>query len=144
MAAPSSYTEATLLTFMVNSLSGVAGALSLTTSSAAITQALTATERILGVSDVASLTDMQKLETIARWQAWEAAADTAATSFDLASSGDSLKLSQMFDQINKRLGSALDAALVYSEVQAASGAGGVMVVASIGGTQQPYGWASDL
>lgn len=141
MAAPSSYTEAALLTYMVNTLSGVAGALGLTTSSAALTQALTATERILGVSDVADLTDMAKLETIARWQAWVAAADTAATSFDLASSGDSLKLSQLFEQISRRLADALDAALAYSEVQAASGAGGVMVLAEVGGTQSPYGWS---
>lgn len=146
MPAASSYSESTLKTYMIDVLggagSGVAGALGLTTASAGIVAAITAVERILGVDDVADVTDMAKLETISRWLAWSVAADMAATSFDLTSyPGDSLKLSQMFDQINKRLAAALDAALVYEEVQGVSGAGGVAMIADTGGTQLPYGWS---
>lgn len=144
MPAPSSYTEATLAAYMVGVLSSAAGALGLTTASAAITQAVTTVERILGVSDVAELTDMAKLETIATWRAWQAALDTATASFDVSSGGgggtSSAKLSQLFDQIAKRLAMAEDAASIYSEVQAASGAGGVAVISSLGGVSSPYGW----
>lgn len=143
MPAASSYSESELAAYMIAVLP-VASALGMTAASPAIASAVLAVERILGVSDVADLTDMAKLETIATWRAWQAAADTAAVRFDVSSGGgggtSSAKLSQMFDQISKRLADALDAALVYPEVQAASGAGGVAVVVGLGGTVDPYGW----
>jgi hypothetical protein len=123
MSAPVSYTEAQLKTFLVEELDTVATALGLTTSSASITRAVYAVERALGVSDVASLTDMAKLEAIARWQAWLAAEASAISNFDLRSSGDELKLSQILEGIRARLAYVEAIAARYSEVAALVGGG---------------------
>lgn len=141
MPAPSSYTEATLKTYMIDALGRVAGQVGLTTASASIGSAILLVERILGVTDVADLTDMVKLETIAAWRAWVTAADAAATSFDVGSDGDTAKLSQVYDHIKERLADAYDAALVYDEVVASTGAGGVAVTTTLDGTPDPYGWS---
>lgn len=148
MPAPSSYTEDSLKTFMINTLGGagvgVAGALSLTTASAVIVRAVTVVERILGVTDVVDFTgsnQLAKLEAIAAWRAWVAASDSAATSFDMGSDGDTMKLSQLYDHIAKRLAAAESEAMIYSEVQAFTAAGGVAVITTLSGAQRPYGWS---
>lgn len=87
---------------MVDELSATGVALSLTTSAAAITNAVYACERLLGDA-VADLTDMALLEAAARWQAWLAAEAASANQYDLKSDGDELKRSQWFDHIKARL-----------------------------------------
>lgn len=123
MPAPTSYSESTLKQFMVDELAGTGTALSLTTSSASITNAVYEVEDVLGVSDVASVTDMTKLKAIARWQAWLAAEATAISNFDLKSSGDELKLSQILAGIRARLAYVEALAARYSEVAAIVGGG---------------------
>lgn len=123
MPAPTAYSEAQLKTFVVEELGTVATALGLTTSSASVTNAVYAVERILGVSDVASLTDMGKLEAVARWQAWLAAEATAITGVDLRSDGDEIKFSQRLAGIRARLAYAEALAARYAEVAALVGGG---------------------
>jgi hypothetical protein len=140
--APVSYTEATLKTYMVAVLSSTAGALGLTVASDAIVQAVTAVERVLGVTDVASLTDMPaKLEAIASWKAWSAAEDSAMDAMDLKAGTAAINRSALYDHITKRLARAEAEASIYSEVQTAlAGSGGVATVSSLGGVSNPYGW----
>ena len=82
MPAPPSYTEDELKTFMVNELGATGTALGLTTSSALITQAVTAVVRLIGKA-IADETDMALLEAGARWKAWEAADAVAIGQYDL-------------------------------------------------------------
>ena len=65
MPAPTSYSEATLAQHMVNVLGSVATDLDLEDDSPAITAAVTSIERLLGVDDVADVTDMPVLESAA-------------------------------------------------------------------------------
>ena len=69
MPAPTSYSEATLAQHMVNVLGSVATDLDLEDDSPAITAAVTSIERLLGVDDVADVTDMPVLESAAAWKA---------------------------------------------------------------------------
>lgn len=140
MAAPSSYTEAGLKTYMIAALSSVADDLGLTTASAAIGLAVTATERLLGVSDVATLTEMGKLEDIARWRAWLVALDTASSQIDLKAGSAQLWQSQMFAQIERQLARAELAAMQYSEVADALAGGSVAYVASVSTGGDPYAY----
>lgn len=103
MAAPSSYSESALKTFMVEVLDSVATDLGLTTSSTALAQAVTAVERLLGVSDVAELDDMPVLEAAATWKAWAVALGVATTQYDLKAGSADLKRSQMFDALQKKV-----------------------------------------
>jgi hypothetical protein len=98
-------------------------------------------ERVLGVSDVASLTDMPKLEAIATWRAWSAAEDSAMDAMDLKAGTAAISRSQLFDHITKRLARAEAEASIYSEAQTAlAGSGGVATVSGLTGTANPYGW----
>jgi hypothetical protein len=138
------YTTGTLATFMVTKLgAAVASALSLTTASLPIVEAVNDVASLLDTA-IADLTDDQKTRVIAEWRVWLVAEAEAIALIDLKSSGDEMKLSQLWDHIRARLLAAETAAMVYDEVLAATGAGGVMVIASVGGTQQPYGWASEF
>lgn len=141
MPAATSYSEASLKTYMIAVLSSTAAALGLTTSSDAIVQAVVAVERVLGVSDVADVSDMPKLEAVATWKAWSAAEDSAMDALDLKAGTASISRSQLFDHITKRLARAEAEAGIYPEVQAAlAGAGGVAVVSTLNGMANPYGW----
>lgn len=140
MPAPTAYTEDSVKTLMVTELGATATALGLTTASAQIVDAVYAVERLVGAA-IADQSDMAKLEAIARWQAWLVAEAMAVGQFDLSSSGDSLKRSQVFDHIQSRLARAEAAASRYSEVaDALAGAGGTAYTTSVSTSGSPYGW----
>lgn len=122
MPAPSSYTESGLKTYMVGVLDSVATDLGLTTASTSIVNAVTAVERLLGVSDVASLTDMSVLEAAAAWKAWQVALGVATTKYDLKAGSADLKQSQMFDSLNALVTQAESA--YYATVAASEAASG--------------------
>ena len=122
MSAKASYTESELATYMVGRLDSVAGVLGLTTASTSILSAVTAVERLLGVLDVATLTDMPVLEAAATWQAWEAALTAASGKFDVKAGTADVKLSEMFKQIQARL--AASEAAYYAAVAASAAAAG--------------------
>lgn len=131
MAAPTSYSEASLKQLMVDELGATGVALSLATSAAAITNAVYACERLLG-DEIADLTDMALLEAAARWQAWLAAEAAAANQYDLKSDGDEAKRSQWFAQIQARLARAESDYYTAASVAAGSSGGG-FVFATIPG-----------
>jgi hypothetical protein len=85
--AKASYSESELATYMVAVLDSVATDLGLTASSPSVLAAVTSVERLLGVSDVATLTDMAVLESAATWRAWGAAYGTAVTKADEIKAG---------------------------------------------------------
>jgi hypothetical protein len=84
---------------------------------------VTAIERLLSVSDVATVTDMAKLEAVARWQAWRLASAAASGQYDVKSGTSSLTRSQFFDHIAGMLCEAARAAIRYPEVAVLLGGG---------------------
>ena len=70
MPAPSQYTEAQLLDFMLIEAGTLGVALGLQANDDPLVQAVTAVERLLGISDVADATDLALLEAAARWETW--------------------------------------------------------------------------
>ncbi len=109
MPAPTAYTEDGLATFMANELGATGVALGLSDSTPAIEQAVYATERLLGVSDIANATDVALVEAGARWQAWLAARAVAAGRFDIKAGSVTVTQSQVFEQITAMLATVQDA-----------------------------------
>lgn len=130
MPAPTIYTESSLKTFMVEVLDSVATDLGLTASSTAISQAVIAVERLLGVDDVQDLTDMPVLEAAATWKAWAVALGVATTKYDLKAGSADLKRSQMFDGLQKKV---MDSEAVYYSALVASGGSSTFAFATICG-----------
>lgn len=141
MGAPTSYTETTLKQFMIDELGAVATLLGLTTASTKIVNAVTFVERILDAS-VADVTELAKLEDIARWRAWHTARATAVGQYDLSSSGDSLKRSQVWDHLVGMLAEAEAAVMQYEEVAPLLAGASFAYVESLSTAASPYAWAS--
>ncbi len=138
MAAPTSYSESGLATFMVVELGGTASALGWVAATAQVVAAVYAVERQLEVTDVASVTDMAALEVLARLSIWRAAKSGLAAFVDTTIDNESLKDSKLFENA---------AAMVAEYEQQASviGAGGVGVVTihPVVRSEDPYA-VSDL
>jgi hypothetical protein len=134
------YTTATLKQFMVDELAATGVALSLTTASNQIAEAVNEVAAILAADDVAELTDDLKTRTLARWQAWMAAEAAATNQYDIASSGDSLDRSQWFEQIGVRLARAEASAVRYDEAAAVIHGGAVATVTGSSVAGSPYAW----
>jgi hypothetical protein len=118
MPAPTSHTETSLKQFVVDELGAVGVSLGLTTSSAQVAQTVYAVERLLGVSDVATVTDMPKLEALTRWLAWRAAKAAGVGKFDAKAGSTSATLSQIWDHLAAMLCEAERAAMRYPEAAA--------------------------
>ena len=104
MPAPTSYSEATLAQHMVNVLGSVATDLDLEDDSPAITAAVTSIERLLGVDDVADVTDMPVLESAAAWKAWAVAYGAAVTQASEIKAGSAgLKWSDRLDGLRQAM-----------------------------------------
>lgn len=142
MALPTSYTEADLSALMAVELGATGTALGLTDGSDALDEAVNDVAAILDAA-IADVTDVLKLRTVAKWQAWTAALNVATGQYDLGSEGDSLKRSQLFDQIMRRLALAEAAASRYSEVADALAGGATAYVSSSSLASSPYAWASE-
>jgi hypothetical protein len=113
MPLPSSYSEASLIALMETEVGPLLAPLGLDVSDALL-EASNEVAALLGHA-VASETDVAKLRTLARWQAWLAAYSAAANQFDLKTGTSSLTRSQMFGQIERRLALAERAARRYPE-----------------------------
>ncbi len=121
MPAPSAYTESTLADFMLDELGGTASALGWAFGAPQLMRAVYAVERLLGVSDVASVTDMAALEVLARLAIWRAAKAGLADRYRVSTDGQAIDRQQHFDH----------AALMVAEYEqqaSAIGAGGIGVV----------------
>lgn len=77
-------------------------------------RAVQRTLRLYGASDIADATDMDKLEALATWQAWEAAFASLSTRYDIATDGQSLSRSQLFDHALVMVNRAKQAATRYT------------------------------
>jgi hypothetical protein len=132
-----SYTDASLATFMVTEIGASGVALGLTNTSAAIVEAVNEVKALLGVSDIATLTDDLKTRTFGRWQAWLAAWGAATYQFDVKAGTSAVTLSQAFAQIGQRLRMAETAAMRYDEAAATiAGASALVGVTTTAGS--PY------
>lgn len=133
MPAPTTYTESSLLDFMHTELSNASAALGFETNDDALVQAVTAVERLLGVSDVATATDMALVEAAARWQAWVAAASASTPDTNLKAGSASLELQQRFGNIQVKLDAAYGFYLIEKARVAAATGTGVFAFATIPG-----------
>lgn len=135
MPAPTSYSEAQLAALMVDEMGAVATSLGLTATSAGILRAITAVERLLEVSDVATATDMAVVEAAARWQAWAVAeASMLASPNKIKSDGDELDYGQRLQGIRDRLAYAQsDWYAVKTASDTANGTSTVFAFATIPG-----------
>lgn len=123
MPAPTSRTEAALLDYMLIELGPTGVSLGLEDNSDGLMQAITTIERLLGVSDVTTATDMAHLEAAARWQAWLVAEAAATNQYNVTlTGGKKFEREQQFQNIQVRLGRAYTAYLIeQARVDAASG-----------------------
>lgn len=143
MPLPAAYTEGSLLGFMETVVGPHLEGLGLDASDA-LTEAVNDVIGILGnpLADETSTADLMKVRTIARWQAWAAAVDTATDQFDLKAGSADLKRSQMFEQMERRLAAAEAAAMRYEEAAAVLAGGSTAYVSSIGVIGDPYAYPS--
>lgn len=137
------YTADTLADFMETTLGSVGVTLFGADPSehAAIAEAVNEVAAVLDVA-VADVDDDLKIRTVARWQAWLTAKGAAVRQYDLTSSGDSIKRSQVWDHIAAMLADAETAAARYDEVAAVIAGAGTAYVTSSVGAGSPYAWPS--
>lgn len=99
MAYPSSYTEATLTTYMHTVLSDVATVLGWSTATANYAEAVNDTLGAYGSTAIASITGasaIYKLRTLARREAWRAACGALAAKFNFSADGHSVQRSDLY------------------------------------------------
>lgn len=113
---PSSYTEVQLAEYMVSELAS--SGLSLTVTVASLAEAVYTALFVYGVTDIADASDMQKLRTIARAEAWK---------YALATAGE-----EIFDRVLTNYKIAARDAQVYAPNYAVE-------VSTITYTNDPYG-----
>lgn len=137
MAAPASYTEATLATYMHTTLGAIAGALSWTVAGNSYAEPVNEALLVYGVSDIAAATEIQKLRAIARREAWRAVVAGLAAMYNFATDGQSFSRSQMQAQALEALRIAEADAMQYD-----TGAYEVRVD-KVERTQDPYQYYPD-
>ena len=67
----------------------------------------------LGLSDIAAATDITAVRAVARWQAWRWAADALAVKVNVATDGQSLSRSQLYEQAVRSRDAAWQTALPH-------------------------------
>ena len=109
MAAPTSYTESSLISYMRTVTQAVSDTLGLNTG--AFQEAVNDVLAAYGVSDIADATDITKLRVLAKVAAWRTVNDwLVTTAYDFSADGGSYKLSQMKEGAEKALQMAEGAA----------------------------------
>lgn len=96
MALPSSYSEAELRAYMVTVTSNVAAALGW--SEANFAEAVNDTLALYGVTDIVEATDIPKLRTLAKVEAWRAVADATVADYQFSADGGSFSRQQLHQQ----------------------------------------------
>jgi len=112
VAAPTVYTEATLATFMLAELGDVAGVLAWT-GQANVQEAINEALLVYGVSAIADATDIPKLRTLARREAWRRAVSSLLTRYDFSNPEGEYKRSQMVKAAATSLAQAEADAMPY-------------------------------
>lgn len=111
MALPSAYTETTLSAYMLSTLEGVASLFDWTIDS--FSEQVNDTLSLLGAADFTAASDVAAVRAVARYLAWEKAANRAATLYDFQADGGNYRRSQLFDHIVKQRDAARRAAALY-------------------------------
>ena len=113
MTVKTSYSDATLLTYMISVLGSAGDVLGLTTASTIIVEAMDDILFDYGVTATANATDIKKLRTLARFHSWKSAKAEASLDYDFSDAGASYKRSQMFDHVVKQYLQARRDAMLY-------------------------------
>ena len=114
MPLPTSYTEDQICSFMLSELGTIATILDWSVSTPQVRDALWDTLIAYDVATVAAATNMHKLRTLARREAWRAAVKGLTDAYDFSSpDGSSRSRSQMVRQAEARLVEAAQAAKRY-------------------------------
>ena len=112
MPLPTSYNEATLKAFMVNSLGALATTLGI--DDASMAEAVNDVAAACGVTDVSQAADVMKLRAVAKVQALRVAQQVAAGWYDFSADGGDFKRSQVNKQIETLLSMAYADGLAYA------------------------------
>ncbi len=120
MAAPVVYTEATLLTFMLDTMGSVATTLGM--SDYMLQEAVNDTLLAYRVADSADATDIPRLRALARVAAWRTALAQASTYYDFSADGATYNRAEITRHIRAMLALAEADAAAYD-----GGMGGVWV-----------------
>ncbi len=109
MAAPTSYTESSLISYMRSVTQAVSDTLGL--NAGAFQEAVNDVLVVYGVDDITDATDITKLRALAKVAAWRVVNDwLLTTAYDFSADGGSYKLSQMKEGAEKALAQAEQAA----------------------------------
>lgn len=130
MSVPAGYDDAQLAAFMLAVLGPTAAALGWT-APAHVSEPLIETLVAYGVDDIAAATDVPKLRALARWQAWEAAAEALASRYDVSTDGQALSRAQLYTHARQQAARAARQATVWL-------AGGAVTVTPIRRSSDPY------
>lgn len=133
MPVPAFYSEASLAAFMVVELGTVADALGWVPGTPRVEYAVQDVAVVLGVADVATVTDIASLRALARLEIWRAARAGLVDRYRVSIDGQALDRQQMFEHVT--------AMLAEAEQQAAAvGVGtAVLSINPITRTEDPYG-----
>lgn len=115
MAIPSSYTELELQDYMTEITAAISGVIGLTASD--FYQAVNETLLSYGVDDIASATDIRKLRTLARVEAWRYVADSTVAEYDISRDSGESTVSDKRSQLHMQAVKRLDAARADAEQQ---------------------------
>ena len=102
MAAPTSYTEATLKAYMHSVLGAVATSLGWSVAGSSYDEAVNEAIIGYGVTDIANATTIQKLRALARREVWRAVMAEVSGDYDHSIGGMSVKRSQAYEQAEKQ------------------------------------------
>lgn len=94
MALPTAYTDATISQYMVDQLGEIAGVLGWTWDTD-LHEAINETLLAYGVDTLEEASDLRKLRTLARWQAWRAAVDSLVARYHFSNPEGSYSREQM-------------------------------------------------
>lgn len=115
MAIPSSYTESSLQDYMVEITQAISSVIGLSASD--FYQAVNETLLSYGVDDIADATDIRKLRTLSRVEAWRFVADSTVAEYDISRDSGESTVSDKRSQLHRQAVKRLDAARADAEQQ---------------------------
>ena len=112
MAVPTTYTEETLAQFIIGALSQVGSVLGWTTL-ADVQDVVDETLLAYGVDTIDAAMEVRKMRTLARREAWRAAAAGLAIHFDFSADGGSYSKEQLYTHAQEMFRQTEQAAYAY-------------------------------
>ncbi len=140
MAAPTSYSDASLAAFMVVELGPIADVLGWVPGTPRVEYAVYSVARSLGVAAVSAATDMAGLEAVARLTIWQGAESALVTAIDITIDNESLKRSQLSDHAKAMVIRYQDQCIRLGVGDVASG--GIVTIHPVARDQDPYAAAA--